>query len=252
MNRTDINIWSNLTFKTRAYRKNYDLITDDENIITEYDGTVSMLRIGEKKSPLIIGEYGFSVWNIELGKMLGIDFNKLLFAHRIEDTYDELRAAIANSLIDVNDYRKVVLLHSLMLRADVRKHGISEEFVEMIYRDFYDENNIIIALVKPFQNNPIDADYYFERKSVIINDVSCDVENVDKIPASEYYSLKELTNKDDREFNEYKLFSVATRCGFSRIGGSYLFKYSPDKTIERLIDKVEMLNKINQHGDNFK
>jgi len=246
MNKTDISIWSNLTFKTRAYRKNYDLITDDENIITEYDGTVGLLRLGEKKSPLIIGEYGFSVWNIELGKMLGIDFNKLLFAHRIEDTYDELRKAIADKLIDITEYRRVVLIHSLMLRADARKHGISEEFVEMIYRDFYDESYAIIALVKPFQNNPIDADYYFERKSVIINDVSCDVEKADNIPATEYYSLNELVNKNDREFNEYKLFSVASRCGFSRIGESYLFKYSPDQTIERLMDKVEMLKEFNQ------
>ena len=237
MNRTDIKIWSNISFKTCAYRKNYDLITINENIITEYDGTVSLLRISEKKSPLIIGEYGFSVWNIELAKMLKINLNKLIAAHNIEDIYEELRFVIKNRLIDINDYKKLVLIHSLVLRADSRKHEIPEEFVEMLYRDFHADNTLIIALVKPFQNNAINFDYYFKRKTVMINNKIGDVKEKDTIPASEYYSLKEFGDKTDREFNEYKLFSVATRCGFSRIGESFLFRYEPTKTIDRLIDK---------------
>jgi len=221
------------------------LITDNEHIITEYDGNISVLRIAEGKSPLIIGEYGFSVWNIELGKTLGIDFDKLIKAHRIEDTYNELRFVLSNKLIDITDYKKVVLIHSLMLRPDYRKHGISEEFIEMIYRDFYDKKNAIIALVKPFQNNPVDADYYFKRKSVLISNTMGDLEKPSSIPATEYYSLDELCNKEDREFNEYKLFSVAARCGFERIGESYLFWYTPDKSIERLILKLEISKEIN-------
>jgi len=245
MDKRNIAIWSNLTFKTRCYRKNYDFITDNEHIITEYDGSISVLRIPEGKSPLIIGEYGFSVWNIELGKILGIDFDKLIKAHRIEDTYSELRFVLSNKLINIADYKKVVLIHSLMLRPDYRKHGISEEFVEMIYRDFYDKKNAILALVKPFQNNPVDADYYFSRKSVIINNETANTEKPSSIPATEYYSLKELSEKDDREFNEYKLFSVATRCGFERIGESYLFWFTPDKTIERLMLKLEKSKELN-------
>jgi len=251
MKKIDVNIWSNITFKTLAYRKNYDLITVDENIITEYDGTVSVLRIEQHKSPLIVGEYGFSVWNIELGNMLGVNFDELINAHHIEDTYNELRTVIANDLFNIHEYKKVVLLHSFMLRADVRKHGLSEEFMEMIYRDFYAEDIAVIALVKPFQNNPMDADYYFKRKSVVINEKSADIVSTNNIPATEYYSLNELNNKEDIELNEYKLFSVATRCGFSRIGESYLFKYDPTKTIDRLMDKSLSLDGFDEKSFEF-
>ena len=41
---------SNLSFKTKCYRKNYDLTIPDEHIITEYEGEISLLRINEKKS----------------------------------------------------------------------------------------------------------------------------------------------------------------------------------------------------------
>jgi hypothetical protein len=51
--------------------------------------------------------------------------------------------------------------------------------------------------------------------------------------------------KQDTEKNEYKLFSVAAKCGFTRIGESYLFQYSPEKTIERMIEKREYKLKLN-------
>jgi hypothetical protein len=245
MNKIDIDIWSNLTFKTRCYRKNFDMINDNENIITEYDGGVSVLRLSQGKSPLVVGEYGYSVWNIELGKMLDVDFHELIRAHVIEDGYSELLFAINNKLIDITKYKKMVLIHSLVLRADSRKRGISEEFTEMIYRDHYDKDNLILALVKPFQNNPIDADYYFKRKSVQIMRNMGDLDKIDSIPAIEYYSLKELCEKNDTEYNEYKLFSVATKCGFSRVGESYLFSYSPEKTVERLIAKMKLNKELN-------
>ena len=50
-------------------------------------------------------------------------------------------------------------------------------------------------------------------------------------------------NKRDVELNEYKLFSVASKCGFSRLDNSHLFQFSPDKIIERMLEKRDMLQK---------
>ena len=242
--KNDIELWSNLTFKTRCYRKNFDLVTEDENIITEYEGSVSELNIFRKKPPFVIGEFGFSVWNIELGNLLGINLNKLIGSFSMEDTYNELMKTITSKEFDITKYKKIVLLHSFIIRADYRKHGITEEFIEFLYRDFYDKNIAIIALVKPFQYNVIDCDYYLNHKLVQNMNIFGDFEKLEKIPATEYYSLDKLYSKNDIESNEYRLFSVATRCGFSRISESHLFTFTPEKTIERMLKKMNEFKKL--------
>jgi hypothetical protein len=238
MNRNDINLWSNLTFKTLGYRRNFDLVSLNENIITLYDGMVSEIRLSERKPPRPVGEYGFSVWNIDLAHKLGVDLERLIKAHDIENVYSEFYNVIKENVIDVHDYKKIVFVHSFVLNKNYRKHGITEEFVEMLYRDFYCDNTAIIMLVKPFQDNPIDADYYFNRKKVKTKESLNEIED-QVVSATEYYSLNELLKKDDRELNEYKLFTVANKCGFSRIDESYLFIFSPEKTLKRLQEKIK-------------
>lgn len=240
MYNSNIRFLSNLTFKTSTYRKNFDFITNSENIITECEGNVSLLRINEKKSPLIIGEYGFSVWNIRLAKMLNIDIIKLIKDYHDESTYDELLKIVDSGLLEIDKYKKIVLLHSLVVRADYRKRNITEEYVEAIYRDYYDDDVAVLALVKPFQNNENDRDYYYNHKLVNLIRATNQIQAPEKIPASEYYSLDEFNSKEDDEFNEYKLFSVATRCGFNRIGDTYLFKFHPEKIINRMLNKFNI------------
>ena len=152
MNDSDWRLWSNITFKTQGYRKNFDLVNDDENIITEYEGCVSEIKI---EPPLIIGEYGFSVWNIELGIKFDVNLNKLITERIVENTFSELINVIQDKEIEIKDFKKIVFIYSFILRKDYRKRGITEEFIEMIYRDFYDKNTAIIALIKPFQDNSI-------------------------------------------------------------------------------------------------
>ena len=200
MKRLDWNLWSNIAFKTQGYRKNFDIINTNENFITEHDGIITQIRLIKHKPPRQVGEYGFSVWNIGLGKRFAVDFNKLIKEHAFEDTYDELIGVIKKKEIDIKDYKKIVLVHTFILKNDYRKRGITEEFVEMLYRDFYADDVAVIMLVKPFQDNLIDADFYFNRKYVLVR------ENIktkgDVIPATEYYSLNELMEKKDTEINE--------------------------------------------------
>ena len=238
MERQDIKLWSNLTFKTLGYRKNFDFVSTNENIITLYDGMVSEIRMTKRIPPRPVGEYSFSVWNIDLGNKLGVDLEELIKAHDTENTYSELFDVIKKDVIEVRDYKKIVLVHTFVLNEKYRQRGITEEFVEMLYRDFYCEETAIIMLVKPFQDNPIDADYYLNHKAVLIR------ENLNKaddftVSAKQYYGLNELLEKNDTEINEYKLFNVATKCGFSRINESFLFLFDPEKTLERMQKKLK-------------
>lgn len=239
MNTTDWNMLIDITFRTQSYRKNFDFVSENENFITEHDGIISEIRIAQRKPPLIVGEYGFSVWNISTGMKFGVNFNKLIKEHQIENAYSELIYVIKNKALDIKKYNKIILIHSLILRADYRKRSLTEEFVEFLYRDFYDEKNAIIALVKPFQNNSIDADYYSKRKSVPVRENLKTLHDVVDIPAIEYYSLNDLMKKNDVELNEYKLFNIASNCGFNRLSDSYLFIFSPEKTIERMTEKFK-------------
>jgi GNAT superfamily N-acetyltransferase len=239
MNRNDIKIWSNLTIKTQSYRKNFDMVSKNDNIITEYNGTISILRIAEQQLPLIVGEYALSVWNIGLSALLGVDIKELLRVYAIETIYEELASIVDDGTLDINKYKKIVLIRTLVLHPEYRKHGITEEFIETIYRDLYSEDIAIIALVMPFQDNPIDADYYLTRKGVRVTKKSIFGYEEREIAASDYYSLKELMSKNDCEMNEYKLFSVVTKCGFFRIGDTHLFQFTPENTIERMLSKYE-------------
>jgi len=244
MNRTDWNLWSNITFKTQSYRKNFDLINLNENFITEYDGTISEIRISEHIPPRPVGDYGFSVWNVGLGEKFDIDFNQLIKEHAFENTYGELLDVIKKNKINISEYRKIVLIHTLIIHKDYRNHGIVDEFTEMIYRDFYGTDVAIIILVKPFQNNPIDADFYLNHKIVMVRN-SLDIKEAIGVPAKEYYSLNDLIKNDDTEIIEYKLYAIANRCGFDRINESHLFIYKPDKTMERMTMKMKYLETTN-------
>jgi len=243
MNRRDWKLWNNVTFKTLAYRKNFDIISTNENIITLYDGMVSEIRLEKRKPPRPVGEYGFSVWNIDLGKKLNVNLEQLIRAHDSENTYSELFDVIKKNVIDVRDYKKIVFVHTLVLNKDYRKRGITEEFVEMLYRDFYCEDTAIIMLVKPFQDNPIDADFYFNSKAVLIRETLNKAMDF-SVSAREYYGLDELVKKTDTEMNEYKLFTVASDCGFRRINDSFLFLFSPENTLERMQEKLKYSQQV--------
>lgn len=245
MNIIDWKLLTDVTFKTQCYRKNFDLTIRNDSFITECDGKISQIRLSENKSPIIIGEYGFSIWNVGMGNAFDVNIKELLERYQDDNIYLELLNVVNNKLFDIYMYDKLILIHSLVLCADYRKRGITEEFIEFLYRDFYDKKNAIIVLVKPFQNNSMDYDHYLEdetihrgtNKNIVSHETS-------SIPAVDYYSLNELLKKTDTELNEYKLFAVATKCGLNRIGESHLFMFSPEKTIKRIKEKQKNIEHL--------
>jgi hypothetical protein len=240
-------IWDNTTFKITSYCRNFDLINDNESIISEHCGVISLTRLSETKPPIIIGEFEVSTWNIALGKKLNVNFVKLLKCHWVEVMYAELLKAVKNDSFDIMNYDKLILIQNLVIHPEFRKSGMTEEFVEAIYRQYYNEKNAIIAVVKPIQDNPVDSDYYYNIRSVEMrNSLDGDIK---VIPSVTYYKLNEFLDKDDRETNEYKLFAVAVKCGLSRIGDGDLFMFSPEKILQRISAKREYNDKINSQWE---
>jgi hypothetical protein len=244
MNISDWNIWINLAFDTRTLHKNFDLICEHENFITECEGNISQIRINEHKLPRIIGEYRFSIWNIGLGISFGADFCKLFNYYCLDDAYSELLKLINHNEFHINYYKKIIFIHSYIILEEFRKKGVTEEFVEMIYKEYHNDHTAIIMLVKPLQNNNNDYDTYLKYKTVKYKEYYNSTET-HIIPAVKYFELNQLTKKNDEELNEYKLFSKANNCGFKRIGESHLFILSPEKTINRMKFKQDNLKIIN-------
>lgn len=242
-----INLLTNIAFKTQAHRKNFDFVVRHENIMTEYHGTISKLRIAEQKPPFIIGEYSFTVLNMTTARLFEADIYKLIKDYSIEDVYKELLYALDKDFLCykglLQDTGKLVLLHSYVLHPDYRNQGVTEELIEMLHREFYTMDNNIIALVKPFQENLVDADYFLNKRIVEVRDTLKSESSY--VPALDYYSFADFLKETDTEMIEYKLFGIANRCGFNRLGDSHLFIYTPDKTIERMLLNyhVKSLNK---------
>lgn len=238
-------VWNNITFKTQGYRKNFDLVTENENIISEYTGNITVMRYAENKPPIIVGEYTFSVWDISLAKILKINLNRLLNAHHMVNAYVELIKVIKSGDINIDYFDKIVLIHSLVIHPNFRKLGITEEFVEFIYRDYHFEKTAILSIVQPFQDNKYDLEYYMHQKTVLVRDEYGAVNKFDAIPAGDYYSLDSFLKKDDREINEYKLFAIAGRCGFTRLDDSYLFIADTEEILKRIREKKSLQTEIN-------
>jgi len=240
MNLIDYHILENITFNIHSYRNNFDFIYDFDNIITECDGFISLSRMNEKKLPLTIGEFNLSIINISLLRLLKIDLVSLLNNYSFMRIYNEILNLINKNNIDITKYDKIVLIHSLVIQKEYRKHGITEEFIEMIYREYYSEKTLILALVLPFQYNEIDFDYYHKRRKLVNEN------NNTKTSAFNYYKLDEFLYKNDMETNEYKLFTLFSKCGFNRICDSIIFQFNPDTIINRITDKDKYNKYIKQ------
>jgi hypothetical protein len=239
-------LWNKLTFKTTSYRKNFDLSFENENFITEHDGTISEVRINQNKPPFQVGEFQFSTWNFGFAKEFNVNLTDYLEEHYFEDTYNELIKLIKNNKISLNNINKLVLLHTFILHPDYRKMGVTEEFIEFIYRDFiYGNNNLLIALIKPIQENPIDFDFFWNKRIVNMKkSVGKDVPYIE-MNARNYYKLNKLVEDYDNEMTKYKLFAVAKRCGFERIDESHLFSLNTNYVIDRLKNKRKTMSNFN-------
>lgn len=229
----DMRLYNGLTFKTLLLGKNYDLDIRGDNLISEYDGTITYKDHSNKKKPEDIGEYGISVWNIGLANQLGVDIiGDTLPSNEIIDIYREFEYALDNKTIDLSELMpsKLVFVHNLILKPQYRNKGVVNEFVEFVYRNFYsDIENMVLFLVKPIQTNPLELFYFLENEK----------------KGNNQYQIKKLLEYDDIEMIEYKLFNTARKSGLKRIDDeTYLFELIGDEVFERIKKKQESIKKI--------
>lgn len=234
-------LWNSLTFVTKHYRKNYNFIEDfNDNFITECEGKITQVRFENNQPPRTAGEYSCSVFNLSLANKLGFDLIESIGMQNDLDSYSELYQLIKNGSLSLKGVNKLVVIHTLVVHPDLRKKEITEEFIEAIYRDHYDDNVKILALVKPVQDNNIDYEYFFMEKNVKIRTTSKIGSPYKIVPAYDYYGLDLLLDKNDNEINYYKLYALASKCGFKRIEESNIFEFQPDKILKRLKEKFQI------------
>lgn len=232
---------NNLSFKTLTYHKNRDLMVNYDCAVTMHEGFVSVLRFLDRKMPLIIGEYNFMIIHLDYLRLIDGDLNDLVKISVDDVSYNELNNIIKSKSLDYLDskYDKILVINTLILKKEYRKVGVSEEFIEMLFRNYYNEKTLIYGLFMPMQNNRTDAELFLKERVVRIKNKSGNDSSYDIVPAADYYSLHDILNmKPDDEYNELKVFSIATRLGFSRLSDdSYLFEFKPNKTIQRIVSR---------------
>ncbi len=250
MNDSEYTLWSRITFRTTEYAKNFDLINKHESFISEYTGTISEINISEQLPPTVVGEYGYSIWNIGLAKEFKFDISKLMKKYRFEDGYSEILKLKSDGVHDFSKIKTLVILHQLVLHPNYKKKEVVQEFIEHIYRAYYSDDVTILALFKPIQDNEIDYDYFYNHNIVRIKKDLFGPDGYTDIKASDYYQLNDLKLKTDLETNELKLFSLASKLGFSRIADSHMFVFSSDRIINRMKNKFEHVAELNKitHG----
>jgi hypothetical protein len=236
----DYDLLKKLTFKTTLFRKNFDMLSKNDNFITECEGEITKVRFDENKPPILVGEFGFTVWNFSIAKSFEIDLIKNMIENIGEDSYSELYPLIKNNKINIKNVDKLIVIHNVIIKEEFKKKGVTQEFVEFLFRDFYfgKDNVVMVALVKPLQKNKINFDYYIKEKTLRFKELFED-ERESSIIAFKYYSIDKLINKKDNEINHYKLFNLATKCGFSRIDDTNMFIFNPEKIIDNINHKLD-------------
>lgn len=231
-------LWGSLTFKTLSYRKNYNFTIKEDNFITEFEGTVSEIRMGSGKPPFFAGEFNYTIWNIGLAKKFDVDLLDILSNYEYEDTYVGLSKAIDDGDFSFKDTDKLILLHNFILHPEYRKKGVTEEFIEAIYREhFVGGDNQFVALVKPIQQNGVYYENYISNRVVRIKHSVYDDGPYEEMSSFKYFGIGDLESKTDAEKNQYQLYALAARCGFRRIGESDIFFFTPQIIEDRLADK---------------
>ena len=249
MNLEEYKLWNHLTFRTLSYKRNFDLININECFITEHTGTISEINIVDSLPPTIVGEYGYSVWDIGLANKFNVDVTKLIKKYRFEDTYSELLRLKKEKSFDFTKVNKLILIHNLVIHPKYKKRGVTDELIENFYREFHDDQNAIIALIKPLQDNEIDNEHFYNKNIIRIKQDLLDPNSYTDIKACEYYSLDDLKLKTDTETNELKLYALASKIGFTRIDDSYLFILLTNHVMNRMKTKLNDISEILAHGN---
>lgn len=136
-------------------------------------------------------------------------------------------------------YERVYLVYPLILKEEYKKHNITQEFVNYIFKSHYSINNLILFLVSPIQSNKENYNIIKDYGEVEIIE-NLDSEKTKWVKTVDYYEMEKLKNKyDDMEYSTYKLYSLANKCGLKRIDNTNLFFLSEKSIIEKISENLQ-------------
>ncbi len=247
---SNLKILENLAFKTKVCHRNFDMISLNESFTTDLEGSITLVRIEENLPPIQIGEFYINIFNFDIARTFDVDLLPLIYAHDKEGSYtdfiDMIKANNKNKIFDFETINKLYYVNNFIIRPEFRKLGVCEEFTEFLYKNFHNKNNEIMILAKPLQL--IEDDFkYFTTERWVENRMNLQSQDIEISPANDYYKLDKLLEyNNDLELCTYKLFAVASRCGFSRTGDdSYIFKFESEKIIKRIKAKQKLYKNKN-------
>ena len=232
----NMKLWHMLKFKDNAHLSNFDILTENDNLIVEHTGEIIKLRFLEDKPPLPIGDFSYSIWNFKFDKMINNNLLSIMkdYMGNENHPYVDLYRILSDKTLNIQNIDRLIVIHTLILHEDYRKKNIPEEFVEFIYKQFNNDKDIVICNTTPIQHNFEDFDYYNNFKSI-------EIKNSLNLPATiikakDYYKINELASDDD-EIDLYKVYGVASRCGFNRIEETNLFILNTNRVLNRMLHK---------------
>jgi hypothetical protein len=244
-------LWYMLKFNDNVRTSNFDTLNSNDNLISEHIGDIKKLRYIDNKAPIPIADFSYSVWNFKLDRIINnklinvmSDFIKTFIDNGLfkNHQYFEIFNAFKNKTLNINTVDRLIIINTLIVHPEYKGKNIPEEFVEFIYKQFNNENDIILSITVPIQNNYEDFNHYNKYKSIEIkNDIKTPTTI---IKAKDYYDLNNLKS-DDEEIDFYKVYSVATRCGFDRINDTNIFILKPKVVLDRLLKKANVIYKYN-------
>jgi hypothetical protein len=246
----NINIHRLLSFKFTQYHRNFDFFDIGDSYVNYIDGSISFVSTDGKSYPKQIGEYNIIKFSLNVAREVNVNIKNII-QNNDDEIYDDLKKIIkTKNHINLENYDNLYFINNFILAENYRKKDISFEFFEKIYRMFYNERTLILMLVKPFQYIEDDYEYFLNEKTITIKPDGKNTKNI-KIPAGEYYSLKNLPF-DDVEYSTFKLYAQAKNIGLNRIGNTGIFKFQPDVIKNRMKYKYFELDLNNtNYVDNF-
>lgn len=224
------NILKKLTFTSIGHHKNYDFMFKDESYFNGFEGKITKLRVNEKLKPEVIGCYEFEMWRNDISEQLGLNLNDYLYRFKDYSDFYHITDIIDDKKIDLKKYDKIVFVNTLMLKSEYRGMDVTSEFVEYMYRNYFDRQTLMLFLIKPVQNN-LDFNDIYNNSTIKLEDGSV-------IKKSKLFELNKFIDLDF-EISEFKLFNLAKKSGLERINGSNIFMLNPTKVLTRMANKHE-------------
>lgn len=220
--------YERIVFEVTTRTSNVDVLTPNDSMITICDG---IIRDVKPNKTIKIGDFNINIIHIGMADILNVKFDDIIKGLAFGELCDDLTTINNDNSTHLNSYKKVIIVSAFILIKKYRKKNILDEFLEFLYKNYYNKDYLILFQALPFQYNEIMSELVFtfnatDSKGKITDNTIYD-----------YYELNEFEKEDDQELNKFKLYGHMTKHGCKRIGDTDMFRFYPHYIENKIIDK---------------